>query len=71
MAVPKEREERVDPAGEAQGAARRAVDALVPPASRTASDAKTIAEPSGAPGPGYTLPKTDAAELPAAYSPAM
>lgn len=45
--------------------------ALVPPASRTASDAKTIAEPSGAPGPGYTLPKTDAAELPAAYSPAM
>jgi hypothetical protein len=44
---------------------------LVPPASRTASDAKTIAEPSGAPGPGYTVPKTDAAEFPAAYRPAM
>ena len=45
--------------------------ALESPRSRTASDAKTIAEPSGAPGPGYTVPKTDAAELPAAYSPGM
>lgn len=45
--------------------------ALVPPASRTANDAKTIAEPSGAPGPGYTAPKTDAAELLEAYKPAM
>lgn len=44
---------------------------LVAPRSRTASDAKTIAEPSGAPGPGYTPPKTDAAELLAAYSPGM
>lgn len=40
-----------------------------PRRSRTASDANTIAEPSGAPGPGYTLPKTDAAELLEAYSP--
>lgn len=44
---------------------------LVAPASRTASDAKTMAEPSGAPGPGYTPPKTEAALLLAAYSPAM
>jgi hypothetical protein len=42
-----------------------------PPRSSTASDAKTIAEPSGAPGPGYTVPNTDAAELLAAYSPSM
>lgn len=41
------------------------------PASRTASDANTIAEPKGAPGPGYRVPKTDAAELLAAYSPAI
>lgn len=46
--------------------------ALVSPSrSRTASEAKTIAEPSGAPGPGYTPPKTDAVELLAAYSPGM
>ncbi len=44
---------------------------LVAPASRTASDAKTIAEPSGAPGPGYTPPKTEAALLLAAYKPGI
>lgn len=43
---------------------------LIPSTSRTANDAKTMAEPSGAPGPGYTVPKTDAAEFPAAYRPA-
>ena len=45
--------------------------ALVSTRSRTASDAKTIALPSGAPGPGYTAPKTDAAEFEVAYKPAM
>lgn len=45
--------------------------ALEPVRSRTANDAKTIAEPSGAPGPGYTVPKTDAAELLAAYKPSI
>ena len=43
---------------------------LIPSTSRTANDAKTMAEPSGAPGPRYTVPKTDAAEFPAAYRPA-
>lgn len=53
------------------GAARtgRAPSLQAPIRLRTASDANTIAEPSGAPGPGYTLPKTDAAELLEAYSP--
>ena len=45
--------------------------ALVSPRSRTASEAKTIALPSGAPGPGYTAPNTDAAEFEVAYRPGM